>query len=66
MVLTGVDSSVQIFSGDGKKFKNVKELSKIHDGFVNKCGLTPWDDCKHVVTVSQDKSIKMHNVETYE
>lgn len=43
-----------------------KSLAKVHAGFIQKLAFTPMDDGKHFLTVSADKSIKIHNSDTYE
>lgn len=63
-VLSGEDKEIQVYKGP--PFKSEKSIPKIHAGFVTKIAFTPWDECAHFITVSADKSLKIHNTETYE
>lgn len=63
-VLSGEDKEIQVFKGPPYKLE--KSIQKIHAGFVTKIAFTPWDEGAHFITVSQDKSLKVHNSETYE
>jgi len=47
---------------------HLKTMQNVHTNFIQKVAFTPneWDKCAHFITVSSDKSIKVHNCETYE
>jgi len=61
--VTGEDKEIQAYKGP--PFKLEKSIQKIHAGFVTQIAFIPGDDA-HFVTVSADKTLKVHDTETYE
>lgn len=64
LILGGEDKEIQVFKGVA--FKIEKSIQKVHDGFINRCKFTPWNQGANFITVSADKCFKLHNTETFD
>jgi len=64
LIVSGEDKEIQIYKG--VPFKLEKSIQKSHTGFVTNCGYTPWDAGARFITVSQDKSLKVYDGESFE
>ena len=64
LIVSGEDKEIQIYKG--LPFKLEKSIQKAHTGFVTNCGYTPWDNGARFITISQDKSLKVYDGESFE
>ena len=64
LIVSGEDKEIQIYKG--VPFKLEKSIQKVHTGFVTNCGYTPWDAGARFLTISQDKSLKVYDGESFE
>ena len=63
LLYSGEDREIKVHKGAGK-FKHEKSIPHAHEGFITDMMFTP--NGNHFVSVSQDKSIKIWDAETYE
>jgi len=57
---------MQVHAYKGPPFKHEFSNTQISTGFINKVAFTPWDENKHYITVSADKTLKIFKTEDYE
>lgn len=65
-VIGGEDREINYYKA--MPMGHLKSIQNIHNNFIQKVAFTPdnWDKSAHFITVSSDKSIKVHNCESYE